>query len=97
MGCAEKIGVSEASPRRQKIGAEVWYISPEAAVLTIIFCSEFFFLKALAAEIEKNQAKLDQCQKFSQQYSAAVKVRALPKPRAQFAPRLLFTSWLAER
>ncbi|NXF11772.1 MACF1 factor, partial [Smithornis capensis] len=28
---------------------------------------------ALAAEIEKNQAKLDQCQKFSQQYSAAVK------------------------
>uniref|UniRef100_A0A663FJD4 Microtubule actin crosslinking factor 1 n=1 Tax=Aquila chrysaetos chrysaetos TaxID=223781 RepID=A0A663FJD4_AQUCH len=29
--------------------------------------------RALAAEIEKNQAKLDQCQKFSQQYSAAVK------------------------
>ncbi|NWV01010.1 MACF1 factor, partial [Upupa epops] len=28
---------------------------------------------ALAAEIEKNQAKLDQCQKFSQQYSSAVK------------------------
>eukprot|EP00075_Anas_platyrhynchos_P010336 XP_027299589.1 microtubule-actin cross-linking factor 1 isoform X19 [Anas platyrhynchos] len=28
---------------------------------------------ALAAEIEKNQAKLDQCQKFSQQFSAAVK------------------------
>ncbi|XP_027517016.1 microtubule-actin cross-linking factor 1 isoform X19 [Corapipo altera] len=28
---------------------------------------------ALAAEIEKNQAQLDQCQKFSQQYSAAVK------------------------
>ncbi|XP_032304878.1 microtubule-actin cross-linking factor 1 isoform X10 [Coturnix japonica] len=28
---------------------------------------------ALAAEIEKNQAKLDQCQKFSLQYSAAVK------------------------
>ncbi|KAM6239688.1 microtubule-actin cross-linking factor 1 isoform 3-T3 [Porphyrio hochstetteri] len=28
---------------------------------------------ALAAEIEKNQAKLDQCQKLSQQYSAAVK------------------------
>ncbi|XP_065553701.1 microtubule-actin cross-linking factor 1 isoform X11 [Lathamus discolor] len=28
---------------------------------------------ALAAEIENNQAKLDQCQKFSQQYSAAVK------------------------
>ncbi|NXM74886.1 MACF1 factor, partial [Serilophus lunatus] len=28
---------------------------------------------ALAAEIEKNQAKLDQCQKFSQQYSASVK------------------------
>ncbi|XP_054026388.1 microtubule-actin cross-linking factor 1 isoform X17 [Dryobates pubescens] len=28
---------------------------------------------ALAAEIEKNQAKLDQCQRFSQQYSAAVK------------------------
>uniref|UniRef100_A0A8C6ZAW1 SH3 domain-containing protein n=1 Tax=Nothoprocta perdicaria TaxID=30464 RepID=A0A8C6ZAW1_NOTPE len=30
-------------------------------------------ISALAAEIEKNQAKLDQCQKFSQQYSAAVK------------------------
>ncbi|XP_019403109.1 PREDICTED: microtubule-actin cross-linking factor 1 isoform X15 [Crocodylus porosus] len=28
---------------------------------------------ALVAEIERNQAKLDQCQKFSQQYSAAVK------------------------
>ncbi|KAM8998498.1 microtubule-actin cross-linking factor 1 isoform 14-T14 [Ara ararauna] len=28
---------------------------------------------ALAAEIENNQAKLDQCQKFSQQYSSAVK------------------------
>ncbi|XP_043854390.1 microtubule-actin cross-linking factor 1-like isoform X17 [Dromiciops gliroides] len=28
---------------------------------------------ALVAEIEKNQAKLDQCQKFSQQYSASVK------------------------
>ncbi|NXX79062.1 MACF1 factor, partial [Urocolius indicus] len=28
---------------------------------------------ALAAEIEKNQTKLDQCQKLSQQYSAAVK------------------------
>ncbi|XP_031818078.1 microtubule-actin cross-linking factor 1 isoform X23 [Sarcophilus harrisii] len=28
---------------------------------------------ALVAEIEKNQSKLDQCQKFSQQYSASVK------------------------
>ncbi|NXD11445.1 MACF1 factor, partial [Nothocercus nigrocapillus] len=28
---------------------------------------------ALAAQIEENQAKLDKCQKFSQQYSAAVK------------------------
>ncbi|XP_074073694.1 microtubule-actin cross-linking factor 1 isoform X3 [Macrotis lagotis] len=28
---------------------------------------------ALVAEIERNQAKLDQCQKFSQQYSASVK------------------------
>lgn len=86
----KKIGVSKASPKREKIGAEVWHISPAAAILTVIFCSEFF-LKALAAEIEKNQAKLDQCQKFSQQYSAAVKVRALPKRGAQrqFALRLL--------
>lgn len=43
-----------------------------AAILTIAFAS--ILMKALATEIENNQAKLDQCQKFSQQYSAAVKV-----------------------
>lgn len=37
------------------------------------FCFYFEF-KALFAEIEANQANLDQCQKLSQQYSAAVKV-----------------------
>uniref|UniRef100_A0A8C3XRH7 Microtubule actin crosslinking factor 1 n=1 Tax=Chelydra serpentina TaxID=8475 RepID=A0A8C3XRH7_CHESE len=38
-----------------------------------IFFLLFFLSKALVVVIDRNQAKLDQCQKFSQQYSAAVK------------------------
>lgn len=74
MGLAlkKKNGDYKASPKRT--GTEIQHISPVAVILTSILL--WILLKALAAEIEKNQAKLDQCQKFSQQYSAAVKVRA---------------------
>uniref|UniRef100_A0A663NBB3 Microtubule actin crosslinking factor 1 n=1 Tax=Athene cunicularia TaxID=194338 RepID=A0A663NBB3_ATHCN len=62
---------SQLWDRWQRVCGLKFSSPPAAAVLTaFLLC---FLLKALAAEIEKNQAKLDQCQKFSQQYSAAVK------------------------
>lgn len=47
-------------------------------MILIIFFFQKIEFQALFAEIEGNQAKLDQCQKLSQQYSAAVKVTQCP-------------------
>lgn len=58
-----------------KVGASTASLGNNLSWQPFLLCIP---LKALAAEIEKNQAKLDQCQKFSQQYSAAVKVQILP-------------------
>lgn len=46
-------------------------------IITMIMLLWYFGSQVLFAEIERNQTKLDQCQKFSQQYSTIVKVTLL--------------------
>lgn len=37
------------------------------------------FFQVLVAEIEQKQGSIDECQKYSEQYSSAIKVRPLCK------------------
>ncbi|XP_066191227.1 microtubule-actin cross-linking factor 1-like isoform X3 [Sylvia atricapilla] len=57
----------------EEITAQQELMKPGQAEDSRVLSEQLSQQTALAAEIEKNQAKLDQCQKFSQQYSAAVK------------------------
>ncbi|NXX38340.1 MACF1 factor, partial [Tricholaema leucomelas] len=57
----------------QEITVQQELMKPGQAEDSRVLSEQLSQQTALAAEIEKNQAKLDQCQKFSQQYSAAVK------------------------
>ncbi|NXB00198.1 MACF1 factor, partial [Cnemophilus loriae] len=57
----------------KEITAQQELMKPGQAEDSRVLSEQLSQQTALAAEIEKNQAKLDQCQKFSQQYAAAVK------------------------
>ncbi|NWI83340.1 MACF1 factor, partial [Dryoscopus gambensis] len=57
----------------EEITAQQELMKPGQAEDSRVLSEQLSQQTALAAEIEKNQAELDQCQKFSQQYSAAVK------------------------
>ncbi|KFZ51181.1 Microtubule-actin cross-linking factor 1, isoforms 1/2/3/5, partial [Antrostomus carolinensis] len=57
----------------EKITVQQELMKPGQAEDSRVLSEQLSQQTALAAEIEKNQAKLDQCQKFSQQYSAVVK------------------------
>ncbi|NXH37189.1 MACF1 factor, partial [Myiagra hebetior] len=57
----------------EEITAQQELMKPGQAEDSRVLSEQLSQQTALAAEIENNQAKLDQCQKFSQQYSAAVK------------------------
>ncbi|NXO67223.1 MACF1 factor, partial [Phainopepla nitens] len=57
----------------EEITAQQELMKPGQAEDSRVLSEQLSQQTALAAEIEKNQAKLDQCHKFSQQYSAAVK------------------------
>ncbi|XP_061870326.1 microtubule-actin cross-linking factor 1 isoform X9 [Colius striatus] len=57
----------------QEITVQQELMKPGQAEDSRVLAEQLSQQTALAAEIEKNQTKLDQCQKLSQQYSAAVK------------------------
>lgn len=59
---------------KQKVGQHRSY-SQQKNIYIDTQCIQMCVFQILVAEIEKKQSSIDECQKYSEQYSSAVKVK----------------------